>query len=91
MLGAGSGGTAAGRSDGRVTLPLRLKSRSCDGPTSPAAGGGAAVTSTGASAFCAIAGAADISASAAMNATQILSTLRRKAVISPPCQMLAVC
>jgi hypothetical protein len=47
----GEGCVAAGRSAGRVTVPLSEKSRSWDGPTVSADGGGAAVTSTGVSLF----------------------------------------
>lgn len=76
---------AGGRSAGRVTVPSRLKSRSCDGPTVSAEGGGAAVTSIGASLFWANAGRAMPSDSAAAVPPKIFKVMRRNAVILPPC------
>lgn len=81
------GVVAAGRSAGRVTVPSREKSRSWAGPTVSADGGGAAVTSTGASAFWAKAGFAMASASAAATPLNALTVMRRSAVISPPCRL----
>jgi len=79
----GCGALVLGRSEGRVTVPLRLKSRSWAGPTVSADGGGAAVTSTGASLFWASAGFAPASASAAAMPLKALTVMRRTAVTSP--------
>ena len=68
-----------------MTLPLSVKSRSCEGPTVSDEAGGAAVTSTGASAFWANAGLATIRRSAAAAPFNALIVMRRIAVISPPC------
>ena len=78
-----AGVAAAGLSAGRVTRPCRLKSRSCEGPMVSADGGGAAVTSTGASVFCAAAGIARASATAAPRPPNAFDTIRRSAVILP--------
>ena len=80
---AGWAGVVAGWSAGRVTRPWRLKSRSCEGPIVSADGGGAAVTSIGASLFCAAAGMARASAKAAAAPLKILVALRPAAVILP--------
>jgi hypothetical protein len=89
---AGAVVAVAGRSDGRVTVPWRLKSRSCDGPTVSVDGGGAAVTSTGASLFCATAGVAKASANAAAEPRsafpKLLPVMRRNAVILPALLLL---
>jgi hypothetical protein len=77
------GAVVAGLSEGRVTLPLSEKSRSWAGPTVSDDGGGAAVTSTGASAFWAEAGLAAASASATAVPFKALTVMRRAAVISP--------
>jgi hypothetical protein len=79
---AGCAGVA-GWSEGRVTLPRRLKSRSWDGPTVSGDGGGAAVTSTGASLFWAAAGEASSSASAAPAPPKDPIITRPNAVILP--------
>lgn len=80
---AGCAGVVADRSAGRVTLPCRLKSRSWDGPIVSAEGGGAAVTSTGASLFWASAGVPRPSAIAAASPPKFRTTMRRNAVILP--------
>ena len=80
---AGCAVVVAGRSDGRVTVPLSEKSRSWAGPTVSAEGGGAAVTSTGVSLFCAAAGADRATASAAAAPLKALTVMRRTAVTSP--------
>src|SRR6185369_6222014 len=76
-------GVVAGRSAWRVTVPCRLKFCSCDGPIVSDEGAGAAVTSTGASLFCASAGADRASASAAAVPLKALIVMRRLAVILP--------
>jgi hypothetical protein len=72
VAGAGAGAVGAGRgacvSAGRVTVPLRVKSRSCGGPTSVALVAGAGVT-----AFCADA----VPAAAASSAAAAAITMRQ--------------
>jgi hypothetical protein len=79
----GGGALAAGRSACRVTVPFSEKSRSWAGPTVSDDGGGAAVTSTGASLFCANAGVGAMNASAAARPPNALTVMRRTAVTSP--------
>jgi hypothetical protein len=80
---AGRALASDGRSAGRVTVPCKLKSRSCAGPTVSDEGGGAAVTSTGASLFWAAAGMAAASRSAMAALQRDFDIMRRKAVILP--------
>jgi hypothetical protein len=80
---AAGGAVVAGFSDGLVTVPLSEKSRSWEGPTVSAEGGGAAVTSTGASLFWAKPGFAATSTSAAAAPLKALTIMRRTAVTSP--------
>jgi hypothetical protein len=80
---AGWAGVTACWSAGLVTVPRKLKSRSWDGPIVSAEGGGAAVTSTGASLSCAAEGVPRASASAAAVPLKALKLMRRDAVILP--------
>jgi hypothetical protein len=81
--GRGCGAVVVGRSDRRVTVPSSEKSRNCAGPTVSADGGGAAVTSTGASLFWAAAGPATNNARVAAKPPNALTVMRRTAVTSP--------
>ncbi len=80
---AGWAGVVAAPSAGRVTLPCRSKSRSWEGPIVSADGGGAAVTSTGASLFWADTGATTANAKAAPKPPKTQFFTRRTAVILP--------
>jgi hypothetical protein len=93
---AGAGGGAAGRwvvvvvavvaegAAGLVTVPFSEKFWSCEGPTVSSVRAGAAVTSIGASAFCARAGETMRIAAPAKAPFNAFLVMRRIAVIPPP-------